>query len=87
MSTSIPLTATTQQSLSAARIAQLMDADLQRATKLNVFDRVLDFFRPQSKETALGSCMPCCMTAASASLPASTCWRSWRRPTAARCSP
>ncbi|QKV51435.1 hypothetical protein [Comamonas antarctica] len=53
MSTSIPLTATTQLSLSGARFAQLMDADLQRATKLNVFDRVLDFFRPQSKETAL----------------------------------
>lgn len=53
MSTTIPLTANTQVSLSSARIAKLMDSDFKQATKLNFFDSILDLFRPHSKELAL----------------------------------
>lgn len=53
MNMSISLTANTQLNLSASRIEKLMNSDIQQATKLNVFDRVLEFFRPQSREVAL----------------------------------
>jgi len=53
MSSTIPMAATAQLSLSSSRLAKLMDSDSQRATKLGVFDKIRDFFRPESKETAL----------------------------------
>ncbi len=53
MSTFIPWQSTAQLTLSSSRIAKLMDNDVQQATRLNMFDRLLDFFRPQSKEAAL----------------------------------
>lgn len=53
MNTTIPLAPGSQLSLSPARIGKLLDRDRQQATQLNLFDRVLDFFRPQSKQAAL----------------------------------
>lgn len=53
MSTPITLTTHTHVSLSSARIAKLMDSDAGQATKLSVFDRFIDLFRPHSKEVAL----------------------------------
>ncbi|MEG1328764.1 MAG: hypothetical protein RSD99_27935, partial [Janthinobacterium sp.] len=53
MSTPIPLTTHTHVSLSSARLAKLMDSDAGQAAKLNVLDRLIDLFRPHSKEVAL----------------------------------
>src|SRR5690606_13981008 len=53
MNVSISLSSNPQLTLSASRIEKLMNSDIQQATKLSTFDKVLDFFLPQSRETAL----------------------------------
>lgn len=48
-----PPASTAHSLLSTSRISKFMSGDVQTATKMNIFDKFLDLFRPSSKEAAL----------------------------------